>query len=65
MSGRYKVLRTGISLKQDDGSFVSPVPGDIITLNELAAEHMLSEEPPYVELETTKRKKEMKEVPNA
>lgn len=65
MSGRYKVLRTGISLKQDDGSFTSPMLGDIIVLNEVAADHLLSEEPPYVELETTKRKKDVKEVPNA
>ena len=59
---KFKVLRPGISLKQADGSFKSPKTGTTISLNDMGADHLLSEDPPYVEEIMTKTVKEKEDA---
>lgn len=55
MKKEFRVLRDGISQKQEDGSWTHPKIGDIIQLTPLAEAHLLQEG--YVEPAEEKRTK--------
>lgn len=61
---RYKVLRHGVSMKRDDGGFGEQKVGATISLSDVAAQHLMSEDPPYVE-EVSTATKAMKEKDDA